>query len=130
MARSRSGSAVLVAAALCVTGCGDSHEAVARDMLTAQKELRAILETVTDDASATAAAPQLAALADRIRVLRKRSDALGPAPREVATSLRTRYGQEFRDTKDAVDQHLARIGPLRAQRFQESLNRITAARDN
>jgi hypothetical protein len=127
MAWSRAGACLIGAIALCVSGCGDSHDALTRDMLSAQKELCTILDSVQDDASAQAAATQLEALADRYTALKKRSDALGAAPAEVSRDLHTKYGKEFQETKDAVNQNLARIDPLHALRIQEPLGRIMAA---
>jgi hypothetical protein len=121
MTSSRAGTLLMIAVVLCAGGCGDSHEAVMRDMLNAQKELCAILEEVKDDASAKAAVPRVKAIADRLQALQKRSDALGPLPLETRAALQAKYRQEIQDTSYAVRQHFARIDPLYSLQLQDAL---------
>jgi hypothetical protein len=121
MTSSRAGTLLMSAVVLCATGCGDSHEAIAREMLSAQQELCQILESVQDDASAQAAVPRVKAIADRLERLSRRSDTLGPAPAEIREALRVKYQQDIRDTSLAVRQQFARIDPLYSLQLQDAL---------
>lgn len=69
MALSRTGTLLISAVARCASGCGDSHEAVTRDILNTQKELCAVLDEVKDDASAKAAVPRVKAISDILQAL-------------------------------------------------------------
>jgi cytochrome c556 len=130
MALSRAGMFVIGTIVLCASGCGDSHDAVTRDMLSTMKELSAVVKGVKDEASVQEAVTRLEALADRMKALKKRSDTLGQAPKEVDNSLRTKYEQEFRAASDSVRRNLAQLDPQYAIRLQDALNRILSAAGN
>lgn len=122
MTVSRAGTLLMSAVVLCASGCGDSHEAITRDMLTTQKELGTILEGVKDEASAQAAVPRVKAIADRLQALKKRSNTLGPAPAEIRGALQVKYQQDIEDATYAVRQSFARMDPLYALQLQDALN--------
>jgi predicted transcriptional regulator len=127
---SRAGMFVIGTIVLCASGCGDSHDAVARDMLSTMKELSAAVKGVKDEASVQEAVTRLEALADRMKALKKRSDTLGEAPKEIANTLRTKYEQEFREASDSIRQDFAQLDPQYAIRLQDALNRILSATGN
>jgi hypothetical protein len=127
---SRAGTLFIGAIALCASGCGDSHEAVTREMLSAQQELCAVLDTVADDASAQAALPRVKEISDRLQSLRRRSDALGPPPAEIRVSLYARYKKEMLETEAAVQRHFARLDPLQALPLQDALNVMPSIPEN
>ena len=129
MTTSRAGTLLMGAFVLCASGCGDSHEAVTRDMLGAQKELCAVLEEVKDDASAKAAVPRVKAIADRLQAIQKRSDRLGPPPAEIRVALHAKYQQEIQDTNYAVRRNFARIDPLYSLQLQDALVTLPSTPD-
>jgi hypothetical protein len=96
-------------------------------MLSTQKELRAILDEVQDDASARAALPRVKEIAVRMEKLRHRSDALGAPPAEIRSLLHTKYQQEIRQTTEAIRRNFTRMDPLQALQLQDALNTVPPA---
>lgn len=87
--------AISAAILLTLSGCGDSHDAVAREGVATLKELSKTLEGVKDEASAKAASPRLNELADRMERLKERSDKLGKPSKETEEALKQKYQSEM-----------------------------------
>jgi hypothetical protein len=117
---------VLSALVVCVGGCGDSHEAVTRETLHAQQELKTVLDEVTDEASVKAALPRVKELSARLQSLKLRYDKLGEPPAEVQYSLKAKFDQDIRKNTDAIRQNLARLDPLHALQLQDALNMVSS----
>jgi hypothetical protein len=130
VALSRTGTLLISAVALCASGCGDSHEAVTRDILTTQKELCAVLDEVKDDASAKAAVPRVKAISDKLKTLQQRSNALGPPPAAIRNALHDKYFKELREATDAIQQNFARLDPLQALQLQNALEEMPSPPGN
>jgi hypothetical protein len=72
--------------ALCA-GCGDSADSVMQDGLACMKEMTTVIHSVTDEATAQAAAPKLKALVARIQEIAKRQKALNLSKEQEAALM-------------------------------------------
>jgi hypothetical protein len=80
-------------------GCGssDPHDAAVKEMLAAMNELADVMDTVKDEASATAAAPKLKAVADRVKALKTKMDGMPKPTAEVEESLKKKYEEQMKN---------------------------------
>jgi len=76
---------------ICLTGCGDSHEAVMEESVSVMEDLHTILKDVKDKGSAEDVKSKIQALGDRMKDLKARADALGDPPKEVEAELGEKY---------------------------------------
>lgn len=88
-------STIVLAMALLLVGCGDSHDAVAADKVALMKEFTTILESVKDVPTANAAAPKLESLASRAESIKKRLDVLGEPTAEQEKELEAKYEKQM-----------------------------------
>ena len=70
---------------------GDTHEKVAEDKINLIEQIADILEDVTDDASADAAAKRIEALAGEMKAVNERAKALGDPTPELNKQLEEKY---------------------------------------
>src|SRR5437879_5822024 len=91
------------------TGCGKSPaEQAMSDTLDKMKEEVAVLKTVTDEASAKAAAPKLKAIHEELAKSAKNT-ATPPSPDEAA-KLVEKYGKDLAEVTQQMTAEMTRIG--------------------
>ena len=83
---------------LVISGCSgaDTHDKLLGDTLLIFGEYSRILEGVSDEASAKAAAAELKGLKVEMDLLRVRAEKLGPASPEEELALKQKYEPEFK----------------------------------
>lgn len=117
--RSKSLLAIACLVALSCTGCADSPDAIAQDAVNTSKELTATLKTVTDEASAKAAAPKLKSIGAQMQKINDRMKALKPDQQQVlAQKLAAQMGEAM-----AMIPEVMRVGTLNIQDkdFQDAM---------
>jgi hypothetical protein len=113
----------LLAGLLAGCGAGDTHDQIMADQLAGIKELNVILEGVTDEASAKAAAPQVDAWVGRMKGLKQRSEALAPPSPEEERVLKEKYEPQMKELMASFGPNMMRIAfnPSLAAHLQKSL---------
>ena len=105
-----SGTFLAVLMALTLVGCGDSPEAVFDDAVGLMEEMNEVLAEVDDVASAEAAAERIKDLAEELREIGERADALEEPDEATLEALRERYEPLLEEQMDALKQNMIRIG--------------------
>lgn len=108
-----------------LTGCGDSHEAVADQTVAALNDLNEVLAGVTDKATADAAKPKIDAAAKQLGELKARAEALGQPSDSVEKDVESQYGVKAAAAVETLRQHILRISvdPMVRQAIGESLDK-------
>jgi hypothetical protein len=90
-----------VVAALCLcNGCGgDTHESLAGEAISTQKDLLATLETVKDQETAKAAKSKLQALATKMKDIEARQTKLGTPNEAQFKAIGDKYGKEMEEVQ-------------------------------
>lgn len=89
---------------------GDAkYEETLRGLVTHLADISKILEGVTNEPSAQAAAPQLKEKADGYLALRKKSEEIPPPNAEVRDRLAKKYRPEFEKARKEVVGQIARV---------------------
>ena len=96
---------------LAFSGCGgaDSHDELLNDMLSMLDEYARVLESVSDKASASAAAAELEVIKVEMQFLLARAEKLGRATPEVEQALRQKYKPEFTEVMKRFKSSTAKI---------------------
>ena len=94
---------------VCSSGCGDSHESLAKDGLSTTKEMVTVLEGVKDEASAKAAKPKLKSLAEQLNDYNARQAKLPAMTEAELKTLESKYGKEMEETQKKLMGQLMRI---------------------
>jgi len=94
------------------TSCGapDTHESVTTEAIGCMTELAALLDGVTDKASALAAKPNLEALTAKMKDLAARTESLGEPDAETKQQLEQRFQEAMADT--SLMQSLMRLATV------------------
>ena len=82
---------------LSLSGCNDSHEAVAGDSVSTMKEMTSILEGVKDQASAQSAKPKLKALMEKMESISQRQAKLAAPTEAEIKAMDAKYGKEMEE---------------------------------
>lgn len=98
-----------VLALLLCSGCGDTHEKIAKQSVSVMKEMVATLEKVTDAASARAHKAQLASLIEQMNDLNKRMEALGLPSEDQVSAMEGGVGKEMEGLMEKMTQNMMRI---------------------
>ena len=95
------------------------------EVMSTLKELTGVLEGVTDQASADAAAPQVAVIAPRLIELQKKSEAMPRPTQEVESQVRASINvQEVQQIVSSFLTSFIRIGMSNAYGSQSLLNTL------
>lgn len=86
-------SVMLLAA--CLSGCGDTHESLAQEQVSAMKDMVATLEGVKDVDSARAAKPRLKALSERMNKINEKMSKLKMPTEAQRKAMEAKHGQEM-----------------------------------
>jgi hypothetical protein len=118
----------LVLAAL-AAGCGtrDTHDGLLAEHIAGLNEFNAILEGVTDETSAQAAAPKIDDWVERMQGLKQRSDALGRPTPDQEKQLQAKFEPQITDVMHRLQPNIIRIAmnpPLLAH-LQTSLQKAS-----
>jgi hypothetical protein len=102
--------ALMLALMLGVAGCGgDTHESLAGEAVSTMKQLLTALETVKDEASATAAKDTLKSLVQKLNDINQRQAKL-PAPTEAdVKAMDSKYGKEMEQLQQKFTGQMMRI---------------------
>jgi len=99
-------------AAICA-GCGDSGDRVVQDSFSSMKDMTNVLKTVKDEASAKAATPQLKAIANRMKDIGKRAEAL-KLTKEQQEALGQKYASQMMEAMPLAAE-MMRVATLNIQ---------------
>jgi outer membrane murein-binding lipoprotein Lpp len=89
------GTGSLLAVALLLSGCGDSHDDVMKDSVAKMNEMTDVMKSVTDKASAHAAAPKLKQISTDMKSLKAREDKLGKPSDAEKKQLEEKYKKDL-----------------------------------
>lgn len=102
--------AVVVIFALCSSGCGDSHDSLTKEGMSAMTEMIGVLDGIKDAASAKAAKDKLKSIADKLKDIQQRQSKL-PAPTEAeAKAMGEKYGKQMEELQMKLAGNMMRIG--------------------
>jgi len=85
------------------------YEEVLQKLLDSLGQITKTLETVTDDASAQAARPELRKQSDEFRATRKKSEELAPPAPEVRERVSKKYRPEFEKVQKQLTAQAVRV---------------------
>lgn len=91
------------------TGCGDSHESLAAESVSAMKELIAAMDTVKDEASATSAKPRLKSIMERLNDINARQAKLPMMTEPQMKAIEAAHGKEMEELQEKMVGHMMRI---------------------
>lgn len=89
---------------------GEEAETLLKEMMTSLGDLSKVLETVTDKASADAAAPKVIELSAKVKELQLRSEKMGEPSQEVQQSLMEQYSKQLEETVGKFMQASMKVG--------------------
>jgi len=120
-------AAVLLVAVLpfALTGCGDSHEKAAGDMVSLMNRLADTLDTVKDKASAEAAKDKLKAIGTEMKEMKARMDKLGKPSEAKEKELKEKYEKELTAATTRImgaSMKIAAAGPEAAEILKDVMN--------
>jgi hypothetical protein len=104
-----------------LVGCGEASENVANQLLDEHKKLLAIIDGVTDEASAKAVAPQVEAVGKRVVELLEKGEKLKDPPKEFQVKFEKEMGQVTADLQTKI-LALKKSNPKAAQILAEALS--------
>lgn len=94
---------------LALTGCGDSHDSVARAFIGELERTAEVLAKVEDEKTAEAASKQLTAIADKLDKINERADQLGTPTRSDKRAMQDKYEGKLKDAEDDIRDEMTRI---------------------
>ena len=107
-----------------ISGCGDSHESLMRQQISAMNEAADILATIKDKSSAEAAKPKMKKIGEKLGDLKNRIDRL----EKLSESKKVAFESKFKDQlvgapKRLTDEQLRLISVEGAKEILDDLNK-------
>ena len=102
--------AVVVVFALCSSGCGDSHDSLTKEGVSAMTEMVGVLDGVKDAASAKSAKDKLKSITDKLKDIQQRQSKLPALTEADFKSMETKYGKQMEELQMKLAGHMMRIG--------------------
>jgi hypothetical protein len=102
--------AVVVIFALCSSGCGDSHDSLTKESVSAMTEMVGVLDGVKDAASAKSAKDKLKAVAAKLKDIQQRESKLPTITEAEFKSMGDKYGKQMEELQMKLAAHMMRIG--------------------
>lgn len=122
--RSTGWYAVVAVCLLVTAGCGDSHEAITLDTISTLQEYAQVLESVQDDASAESAVPRVTAIGEQLAALKRRSERMGEAPKEIRDRIQDKYSKNLESARLAVRRTYEKMDPKYAEQLTEAVQGV------
>jgi hypothetical protein len=91
------------------TGCGDSYDQVATDMVNNLQQVRDTLKTVTDKSTAESAAAKIMNLGTKMQAIQTRFSELGKPTKDVGDGLNAKYSKTLTELHDDIAEQRERI---------------------
>ena len=112
---------------LLLVGCGDNHDQVAKDSITAMKKFVSIMESIETVDDAKAAKSKLESIARDMRTIEARAKKLGNPGEEAEKKLKEKYQSD----KSEVDIKIAgfkTMDPAILKELESTINEVTDAK--
>lgn len=118
------GILALAAGLLLLSGCGGgeaTHESIVKDSIALLADQADIVATITDEASAEAARPELEALAERMKKLSQQATQLGEPPARIKLELEEAFRERVREPLARLQAELGRLEALKDDKIETLL---------
>jgi len=105
-------TAVLALALIMLTGCGDTHDKVAADMMDTMEDFNKTMENVKDVDSAKDASDDLRKIAERMNSITERANALEEPDEETKKALEEKYKTRMEEIGKNLFSNMMRVASL------------------
>ena len=95
--------------ALVLSGCGKSHESIAKEVMVKFQDLDDVMKGITDEASAKAAPDKVKAIAADMKKLKEEDDSLGKLTKEEDEKIRNAHEAEMKTIQADMEKQMQRI---------------------